>query len=563
MSLRGSLIPTEALVSLRQRLALLSARDPARKETLAASCALYGVSRATMYRALRGDRLVKAVHRTDRGRPRVADGAEVERWCEIVAALKRGTTNRKGRHLSTARILKILEDYGVHTPDGHSTLPAGLFTISTLNRHMRRLGYDQAKMTREPPAVRFQAEHANDLWHFDMSPSDLKHLPSIPAWVSLEGGGTPIMMLFSVVDDRSGTAYLEYRCVHGEDAESALGFLFCAMTAKPDGSTNLLQGIPKMLYLDNGPVAKSGVFQRVMQCLGIDCQTHMLARSDGTRTTARSKGKVERPFRTVKEAHEALYHYHMPETEAEANQWLARFVDRENLRDHRHENHSRIADWFANQPPYGIRAMCSWERFCSFAREPERRKVDVDARVKALKRLVELVQDGGGQLAVVMIGHPWLKNDLRRPDMEEVGDRTEIFEFGGLRDRQRDFLDWLLSQALEDGVAASEIISEEALGMLAAKLKTPLQLSRYLIRAFEAGFGMGAKPLDATVVDGVLSCRLDDLEPQLNRHGYDIKTLCEQFDAKPAEIRKLLKGELQGERAGELVDEMRTAGLPV
>jgi hypothetical protein len=34
-------------------------------------------------------------------------------------------------------------------------------------------------------------------------------------------------------------------------------------------------------------------------------------------------------------------------------------------------------------PPEGIRAMCSWERYCTFAREPERRKVDSNARVSA------------------------------------------------------------------------------------------------------------------------------------------------------------------------------------
>jgi hypothetical protein len=42
----------------------------------------------------------------------------------------------------------------------------------------------------------------------------------------------------------------------------------------------------------------------------------------GRRVTARSKGKVERPFRTVKEAHETLYHFHTPQNEAEANLWL-------------------------------------------------------------------------------------------------------------------------------------------------------------------------------------------------------------------------------------------------
>lgn len=41
-------------------------------------------------------------------------------------------------------------------------------------------------------------------------------------------------MLFSVVDDRSGVAYQEYRCVYGEDAESALLFLFNAMAPKVD-----------------------------------------------------------------------------------------------------------------------------------------------------------------------------------------------------------------------------------------------------------------------------------------------------------------------------------------
>lgn len=72
------------------------------------------------------------------------------------------------------------------------------------------------------------------------------------------------------------------------------------------------QGRPKMIYLDNGPVAKSRVFQNVMQALDIEWLTHIPAGKDGTRTTARSKGKVERPFRTVKEAHETLYHFHKP-----------------------------------------------------------------------------------------------------------------------------------------------------------------------------------------------------------------------------------------------------------
>jgi hypothetical protein len=97
--------------------------------------------------------------------------------------------------------------------------------------------------------------------------------------------------------------------------------------------------------------------------------------------TARAKGKVERPFRTVKEMHETLYHFHTPETKAEANAWLFQFLRRYNAMPHRTEAHSRMEDWVRHLPSAGVRAMCSWERFCTFAREPERRKVGVDARV--------------------------------------------------------------------------------------------------------------------------------------------------------------------------------------
>ena len=61
---------------------------------------------------------------------------------------------------------------------------------------------DQGRLQREPPAVRFQALHSNDCWQFDMSPSDLKHIDK-PDWID-PTKGMPTLMLFSVVDDRSG-----------------------------------------------------------------------------------------------------------------------------------------------------------------------------------------------------------------------------------------------------------------------------------------------------------------------------------------------------------------------
>jgi type II secretory pathway predicted ATPase ExeA len=181
----------------------------------------------------------------------------------------------------------------------------------------------------------------------------------------------------------------------------------------------------------------------------------------------------------------------------------------------------------------------------------------------ALKRLIELVSDGGGQLSVVLVGKPKLKNDLKRPTMEEIGDRTTVFEFGGLRDQQRDYITWAIGQCLADGRDIGEVIDDTAIGKLAAKLKTPLQIGRYLVRAFEAGFAADVKPVDGAIVDGVLSHRLDELEPELTRHGYDARALADQFGARVAEVHQLFRGTLDAGRSRELVDEMRAAGLPV
>ena len=197
--------------------------------------------------------------------------------------------------------------------------------------------------------------------------------------------------------------------MYGEDVETALRFLFNAMAAKApaeqsEGEGDPFQGIPAAIYLDNGPVAKSVVFRRVMESLGVAVMTHMPAGSDGRRTTARAKGKVERPFRTVKEAHETLYHLHQPETEAEANRWLARFITACNGRDHRSEPHSRIDDWLAHLPADGVRQMCAWERFCAFAREPERRLVGIDCRLTVAGVTYEVDAELAGETVVVWWG---------------------------------------------------------------------------------------------------------------------------------------------------------------
>jgi hypothetical protein len=379
MPVPQKLIPAEVLIDLSRRLATLSARSRERRLVVAEAARAFGVSEPTLYRALAKRYRPQALRRADRGTPRALPAEQMERYCELIAAIKVRTSNKKGRHLSTGESIRLIETFGIDTPDGHVRVPAGTLNKTTVNRYLQQWGYDRTTLNRPPPAVRFQAEHSNDCWQFDLSPSDCKEVEA-PSWVRPDLKA-PTLMLFSVVDDRSGVTYQEYHCVYGEDVAAALRFLFNAMAPKTSPADLPMQGIPLMLYMDNGPIARSQVFLRVMRYLGIDVRTHLPAGKDGRRTTARSKGKVERPFRTVKELHETLYHFQKPRDEAEANAWFHNFLIRYNAMDHRSEPHSRTEDWLRNLPAGGIRSLCSWERFCTFAREPERRKVGIDARV--------------------------------------------------------------------------------------------------------------------------------------------------------------------------------------
>ena len=212
-------LPSEALVDLRRRLATLPPHSAATRQGIREAAAVYDVSESTVYRALVQRPAPRAVQRVDQGTPRVRPADQLEQYCEVIAALKLRTTNKQGRHLSTAEAIRLLEAYGVDTPNGLLQAPPTVLKKSTVNRYLHHWGMDWRRLRREPPAVRFQAQYSNELWQCDISPADLKHLPS-PAWVD-EAKGPPILMLYSIVDDRSGVAYQEYHCTYGESVEAA------------------------------------------------------------------------------------------------------------------------------------------------------------------------------------------------------------------------------------------------------------------------------------------------------------------------------------------------------
>jgi len=180
-----------------------------------------------------------------------------------------------------------------------------------------------------------------------------------------------------------------------------------------------------------------------------------------------------------------------------------------------------------------------------------------------LKRLIEVIEHGGGTLTILLAGHPKLKNDLRRPTMEEIGYRSSVFTLEGMVGSQREYITWLIQSCAVDGTKLSDVLTIEAIEVLSERLRTPLQIQQHLMLAMEAAYQVGEKPVTAAVVESVMSKQIDELEPKLTRNGYDVRGLAEQFHAKPSEIKLLFRGQLDPIRTKELTDQMLMAGLPI
>ena len=192
-----------------------------------------------------------------------------------------------------------------------------------------------------------------------------------------------------------------------------------------------------------------------------------------------------------------------------------------------------------------------------------------------LKRLIELVRHNGETLSVVLAGHPKLKNDLRRPSLEEIGGRAHVFALEGIggrahvfalegiRGHQEQYIQWVLSQASKNKLQPTDLLTEDAISFLAERLSTPLQIELYLTLTFEQAYRLGQKPITREIIETVLAVGLDDLEPKLIRHGYNAKTLAELLNVRTTEVRSFLQGHLPPGRTQDMRDQMLKIGIPL
>ena len=180
-----------------------------------------------------------------------------------------------------------------------------------------------------------------------------------------------------------------------------------------------------------------------------------------------------------------------------------------------------------------------------------------------LKRLVELVRSNGERLSVVLAGHPKLKNDLRRPTLEEIGGRTQAFSIEGIRGHEGEYIEWLLTQATFEKVQPTDILEPDTISYLAKRLSTPLQIEQYLTLAMNEAYQVGEKPITADFMETILAIGLDELEPNLIRHGYNAKSIARLLNVRPAEVRSFLHNQLSPEKTQDMREQILKIGIPI
>ena len=171
-------IPTEVIVDLYYKLSNLSAKHRDRKPLINETAKAFSVSPSTVRRAIKNYSQPRSVIRSDYNCPRKINKEEMVRYCELIAALKIRSTNRKGKQLSTPRAIWILENHGIDLEGKRINSPKGLLTKPTVNRYLKRLGLTSKNFLCEPVVVRFQATYSNECWQLDFTPSELKYLPN-------------------------------------------------------------------------------------------------------------------------------------------------------------------------------------------------------------------------------------------------------------------------------------------------------------------------------------------------------------------------------------------------
>jgi Integrase core domain len=391
-------IPLEILYRLDEKITNLPNNGKLRRLLIHEVAVCYQLSESTVYRQLKKLMLhpSQRMSRNDKGCPKIINEEELYHYCQLIAAMKIRSMNGKKHMLSTAHCIKFLEEDGVKVKDRTIRAPKKILTASTVNRYLNLYWISPNDILSEPTVNHFEAAYSNQCWQLDITPSELHRLPS------QHPDDPRRLMVYSVIDDKSGLSYSCYYLAEGEDTLTVLDFLYHAFAKMTDLQTELY-GIPDFIYTDNASFVKSRLFMRVMSKLGVQVLTHLPRGKGGRKTTARAKGKSERLHRSIKSTIEPCYRFELPKDLEQANGCLGQVAVEIAHKKHRTQSMTRYQVWKTNLPAQADLSICSYEHYSLLLREPVDRKVKSDATVQLNGSHYQLLPQFAGEEVTLLL----------------------------------------------------------------------------------------------------------------------------------------------------------------
>lgn len=300
---------------------------------------------------------------------------------------------------------------------------------------LRMRGWTVDEFKKPTPHVQVISEHPNQLhqfdvsiclqWYFDDKKGELEedtnykrkyYANKIEQTVEQELRGKKKLHRYVLVDHCSGAFFFWYYYALGENSIDGADFLFKAWSSKKELVSTItnsdyngiyqFQGLPKILYTDQGAILKKKALKNLLDSLNVQLEFHESG-------NPRAKGMVEGLMNIIEKGFESRLKIYgiknIDELNAYALKWC---VERNLLKDFRGAKESRIEHWrkikpeqFIKCPPYDIWAALIQEDAIT-------RKVDGNGNISYMNKTYTVTDTNLIYKEVIVKPHAFIKDSI-------------------------------------------------------------------------------------------------------------------------------------------------------
>ena len=179
----------------------------------------------------------------------------------------------------------------------------------------------------------------------------------------------------------------------------------------------------------------------------------------------------------------------------------------------------------------------------------------------SLRKLNIIAKSSKRSLSVVLLGHPRLKFELMKPEMQEIGNRIKYISMNGIEGKEREFFEWMMKECMKNGTKIQDIFTDEAVNFIVSRFRTPLHMQHFISRAMEEAFLAGIKPINLEMVTHVVSRDLDSKISILTRQGYHPKKFADAVGITLKETFLFHQNKLPPQRTKDIEEQIYQLGV--